>query len=165
MRWLWVIVVGALCVWPCPVTGDGWTVGGTVRPTVTLTGAYVGVVADVSKGAHSFSAGPVASLTNASLPHRTNLGLQLAWRVDFSTGRWATFAQPLYQVVLPEPLFSNHVHELLWTYGLEYRVGDHLAIGNALGLGVVVESYATGPGRLLLANPNGVLLFQVRYVP
>ena len=94
--------------------------------------------------------GPKITLSDSYLPSRGPWGIHAGYRRLLpGQSKWRTFATLEYQVVFLEPRNPNNldingkneIHELFFSYGIQYQIWKNLIIGNSIGAGVYFERF------------------------
>ena len=122
---------------------------------------------------NSFYAGPKISLTNFYLPFQSFWGINTGIRHDFAQlQKLKTFFNIDYQNMLIRTARIsgvkrkfNTIHEINFSYGIQYQIFKKISVGNSIGFGRYFEFYndLTQNRRLIFKGYNGLLKLFVQY--
>ena len=94
--------------------------------------------------------GPKISLSDSYLPSQGPWGVHAGYRLLLpGQSKLRSFTSLEYQVVFLTPhnpnnldiKGTNKIHEIHFSYGIQYRVWKNLVIGNSMGAGVYFERF------------------------
>jgi hypothetical protein len=107
--------------------------------------------AEFQKGNHILYTGPKIPISRTYLPFKGTWGWNLGYRHIFNrdpTKRISSLFNIDYQVVGSKAFSQtessskrNYIHEVFIGYGLQYRIGKKLFIGNVIGIGGYRETF------------------------
>ena len=122
---------------------------------------------------NSFYAGPKISLTNFYLPFQSFWGINTGIRHDFArTQKLKAFFNIDYQNMLirtsrisGDKRKFNTIHEINFSYGIQYNILKKISVGNSIGFGRYFEFYNdfTQNRRVIFKGYSGLLKLFVQY--
>ena len=111
--------------------------------SLSFTGLNVSLAANAEWGPHEFFAGPKWVASDTYLVGRGPWGIEAGYRWNGLRGKkMLAFASVNYQAAFlstGDPERKVRVQEGHLAYGFQWKLARHLRIGNAIGLGGVIE--------------------------
>ncbi len=124
-------------------SSPNWQWTGEMASSLSFTGLNLHLSAVARRGSHALVLGPKWALSDSYLVQNGPWGLELAYRWYVLEGeRLSSFARVGYQGIFMNRTVNNRkirVHEGHLGYGLQWKLGTRLSLGNVLGLGWVFE--------------------------
>jgi hypothetical protein len=142
------LILNLLSITICAENDTLWKVGIETSTSISYSGLNQILAATINYKENTFYIGPKISLSQSYLPGRgiwgSNAGIS---HIIASKGKTNAFINVDYQNSIMKPFEGvnsskyNFIHEVNFSYGIQFRFIRHLLIGNQIGFGRYWEIY------------------------